>query len=160
LPARSCAVGQLGPNVRQQGRVEGGRADTALWREHLHAATMVGRVAAARVAVELGYAIEADAGPSGRLRHWRIAGFRRRLWMFTRSGRRRSTPNASAGRPLLAGSGGGRAEDPPGQAARRGGRTGGALAPTNWRPSDGLSNGSRRPSIAPLGGSGRPPHLR
>jgi conjugative relaxase-like TrwC/TraI family protein len=49
-------------------------ADTALWREHLHAATMVGRVAAARVAVELGYAIEADPGPSGRLRHWRIAG--------------------------------------------------------------------------------------
>ncbi len=49
-------------------------ADTALWREHLHAATMVGRVAAARVAVELGYAIEADSGPSGRLRHWRIAG--------------------------------------------------------------------------------------
>jgi conjugative relaxase-like TrwC/TraI family protein len=49
-------------------------ADTALWREHLHAATMVGRVAAARVAVELGYAIEADRGPSGRLRHWRIAG--------------------------------------------------------------------------------------
>jgi conjugative relaxase-like TrwC/TraI family protein len=48
--------------------------DTALWREHLHAATMVGRVAAARVAVVLGYAIEADAGPSGRLRHWRIAG--------------------------------------------------------------------------------------
>ncbi len=49
-------------------------ADTALWREHLHAATMVGRVAAARVAVGLGYAIEADPGPSGRLRHWRIAG--------------------------------------------------------------------------------------
>ena len=49
-------------------------ADTALWREHLHAATMVGRVAAARVAVELGYAIEADPGPSGRLRHWQIAG--------------------------------------------------------------------------------------
>ncbi|MBO0747409.1 MAG: AAA family ATPase, partial [Acidimicrobiaceae bacterium] len=49
-------------------------ADTALWREHLHAATMVGRVAAARVAVELGYGIEPDNGPSGRLRHWRIAG--------------------------------------------------------------------------------------
>jgi conjugative relaxase-like TrwC/TraI family protein len=49
-------------------------ADTALWREHLHAATMVGRVAAARLAVELGYAIEADPGPSGRLRHWQIAG--------------------------------------------------------------------------------------
>jgi conjugative relaxase-like TrwC/TraI family protein len=49
-------------------------ADTALWREHLHAATMAGRMAAARVAVELGYGIEADPGPSGRLRHWRIAG--------------------------------------------------------------------------------------
>jgi conjugative relaxase-like TrwC/TraI family protein len=49
-------------------------ADTALWREHLHAATMMGRVAAARVAVELGYAIEADRGPSGRLKHWQVAG--------------------------------------------------------------------------------------
>jgi hypothetical protein len=49
-------------------------ADTTLWREHLHAATMVGRVAAAGVAVELGYGIEADPGPSGRLGHWRIAG--------------------------------------------------------------------------------------
>ena len=49
-------------------------ADTALWREHLHAATMAGRVAAARAAVELGYAIEADPGPSGRLGHWKIAG--------------------------------------------------------------------------------------
>ena len=49
-------------------------ADTALWREHLHAATMAGRVAAARVAVELGYAIEPDPGPSGRLGHWKIAG--------------------------------------------------------------------------------------
>ena len=49
-------------------------ADTALWREHLHAATMVGRLAGARVAVELGYAIEPDPGPSGRLGHWKIAG--------------------------------------------------------------------------------------
>jgi len=45
-----------------------------LWREHLHAATMVGRVAAARCALELGYAIVADPGPSGRLGHWGIAG--------------------------------------------------------------------------------------
>jgi hypothetical protein len=44
-------------------------ADTALWREHLHAATMAGRVASARVTVELGYGIEADPGPSGRLGH-------------------------------------------------------------------------------------------
>jgi hypothetical protein len=49
-------------------------ADTALWREHLHAATAVGRMVAARWAVELGYTIEADAGVSGRLGHWRIAG--------------------------------------------------------------------------------------
>ena len=49
-------------------------ADSTVWREHLHAATMVGRVASARVAVELGYGIAADQGRSGRLRHWRIAG--------------------------------------------------------------------------------------
>jgi conjugative relaxase-like TrwC/TraI family protein len=48
--------------------------DTALIRDQLHAATMVGRVAAARMAVELGYAIEADDGQSGRLGHWRVAG--------------------------------------------------------------------------------------
>jgi len=49
-------------------------ATTALWREHLHAATQIGRVAAAAKAVELGYGIAADEGRSGRLRHWRIAG--------------------------------------------------------------------------------------
>ena len=35
---------------------------------------MVGRLAAARVAVELGYAVVADPGPSGRLGHWAVAG--------------------------------------------------------------------------------------
>jgi conjugative relaxase-like TrwC/TraI family protein len=49
-------------------------ATTALWREHLHAATMVGRLAGAREAVRLGYGIVPDDGPSGRLRHWAIAG--------------------------------------------------------------------------------------
>ena len=49
-------------------------AVTALWTEHLHAATMVGRMASARVAVELGYGIVADDGPSGKLGHWAIAG--------------------------------------------------------------------------------------
>jgi conjugative relaxase-like TrwC/TraI family protein len=49
-------------------------ADTTLWREHLHAATMLGRVAGARRALALGYGIKLDQGPSGRLRHWRIAG--------------------------------------------------------------------------------------
>src|SRR5207302_1606221 len=49
-------------------------ADTTVWREQLHAATAVSRMAGARVAVELGYAIAPDPGPSGRLGHWRIAG--------------------------------------------------------------------------------------
>ncbi len=48
--------------------------DTTLWRDHLHAATMFGRMAAARKALELGYAIEPDAGPSGKLGHFRICG--------------------------------------------------------------------------------------
>jgi conjugative relaxase-like TrwC/TraI family protein len=63
-------------NLVEMGDDRGGwkAADTTLWREHLHAATMVGRVAAARAAVELGYRIEPDPGPSGRLGHWRIAG--------------------------------------------------------------------------------------
>ena len=49
-------------------------ADTALLRDHLHAATAVGRLAAARKAVELGYGIVADPGPSGRLGGFAIAG--------------------------------------------------------------------------------------
>jgi conjugative relaxase-like TrwC/TraI family protein len=48
--------------------------DTGGLRDLVHAATMVGRLAAAERAVELGYAIEADAGPSGKLDHWRITG--------------------------------------------------------------------------------------
>ncbi len=48
--------------------------DTSLWRDHLHAATMFGRMAAARKATELGYGIEPDPGPSGRLGHFRISG--------------------------------------------------------------------------------------
>jgi conjugative relaxase-like TrwC/TraI family protein len=48
--------------------------DTALVRDVLHAATMAGRLAGARRAVELGFAILPDPGPSGRLGHWRIAG--------------------------------------------------------------------------------------
>ncbi len=48
--------------------------DTASLRDELHAATMAGRLAAAAVAVERGYAIVPDTGPSGRLDHWAIAG--------------------------------------------------------------------------------------
>jgi conjugative relaxase-like TrwC/TraI family protein len=48
--------------------------DTTTWREHLHAATAYGRLCAAKVAVDLGYGIVPDDGPSGRLGHWAIAG--------------------------------------------------------------------------------------
>jgi conjugative relaxase-like TrwC/TraI family protein len=48
--------------------------DTAFVRDQLHAATAVGRMAAARAAVELGYGIEPARGRSGRLGSWRIAG--------------------------------------------------------------------------------------
>ncbi|MDP9070080.1 MAG: AAA family ATPase [Actinomycetota bacterium] len=48
--------------------------DTAGFRDLVHAATMAGRLAAAEKAVELGYAISADHGPSGKLDHWAIAG--------------------------------------------------------------------------------------
>lgn len=63
-------------NVVEMLDAKGGRkgANMALWRDHLHAATAVGRMASARVAVSLGYAVVADDGPSGRLGHWAIAG--------------------------------------------------------------------------------------
>jgi hypothetical protein len=48
--------------------------DTAALRDILHAATAYGRVASAAKAMELGYGIEPDDGPSGRLGRWRIAG--------------------------------------------------------------------------------------
>ncbi len=48
--------------------------DTAGIRDLVHAATMAGRLVAAEKAVSLGYAIEPDHGPSGKLDHWRIAG--------------------------------------------------------------------------------------
>jgi len=48
--------------------------DSAALRDTVEAATMVGRLHSAARAAELGFAIEADPGPSGNLRHWRIAG--------------------------------------------------------------------------------------
>ncbi len=63
-------------NAVRMGDAHGGwkALDTAFVRDHLHAATAVGRMAAAAKAVELGYGIEADPGPSGRLGGWAIAG--------------------------------------------------------------------------------------
>jgi conjugative relaxase-like TrwC/TraI family protein len=46
--------------------------DSAALRDSAEAATMVGRLHAAWRAVQLGYQIEPDDGPSGNLRHWRL----------------------------------------------------------------------------------------
>ena len=54
-------------------------AHTVLIRDHVHAATAAGRMAAARKAIELGYGIVSDNGPSGKLRHWAIAGVAREV---------------------------------------------------------------------------------
>jgi hypothetical protein len=54
--------------------------DTGLVRDHLHAATAVGRMAGAAKAAEIGYGIEADPGPSGRLGGWAIAGIPKDAW--------------------------------------------------------------------------------
>jgi len=48
--------------------------DSAALRDTVEAATMVGRLHSAWRAIELGFRIERDDGPSGRLRHWRIEG--------------------------------------------------------------------------------------
>ncbi len=63
-------------NVVAMGDARGGwkGLDTAFLRDQLHAATAVGRMAAAAKAVELGYGIVPDGGPSGRLGGWAIAG--------------------------------------------------------------------------------------
>ena len=48
--------------------------DSAALRDTVEAATMVGRLHSAAWAVELGFDIALDDGPSGHLRHWRIVG--------------------------------------------------------------------------------------
>ena len=53
--------------------------DSAALRGTVEAATMVGRLHAAWRATQLGFAIERDDGPSGNLRHWRIAGVPREV---------------------------------------------------------------------------------
>jgi conjugative relaxase-like TrwC/TraI family protein len=53
--------------------------DTGGLRDLVHAATMAGRLAGAATAVELGYAITPDHGPSGKLDHWALAGVPREV---------------------------------------------------------------------------------
>lgn len=48
--------------------------DSAALRDTVEAATMVGRLHAAARGVELGFELVPDDGPSGNLRHWKIAG--------------------------------------------------------------------------------------
>ena len=106
-----------------------------MWREHLHAATAYGRVCSARVAVELGYGIVADDGPSGRLGHWAIAGIPDAAMEL--HSKRAAEIDRDVGRApvrLLPGPGHRRPQDPPREAARAGrgpdGRVGGASWPT------------------------------
>jgi len=69
-------------NLVSMGDERGGwkALDTGLLRDHLHAATAIGRMAAAAKAVELGYGIEVDAGRSGRLGSWAISGIPKEAW--------------------------------------------------------------------------------
>ena len=69
-------------NLVRMGDERGGwkALDTGLLRDHLHAATAVGRMAAAGKAVELGYGIEPDPGRSGRLGGWAISGIPKEAW--------------------------------------------------------------------------------
>jgi hypothetical protein len=48
--------------------------DSAALRDTVEAATMVGRLHSAWRAVEAGFRIEPDDGPTGNLRHWRVSG--------------------------------------------------------------------------------------
>jgi conjugative relaxase-like TrwC/TraI family protein len=67
--------------VRMDDERRGWKAlDTGLLRDHLHAATAGGRMAAAAKAVELGYGIEPDPGRSGRLGGWAISGIPKEAW--------------------------------------------------------------------------------
>jgi conjugative relaxase-like TrwC/TraI family protein len=63
-------------NVCQMRDAHGGHKGlySALVRDLAEPAAMVGRLRSAAKAIELGYAIEPDPGPSGRARDWRIAG--------------------------------------------------------------------------------------
>ena len=62
-------------NVIEMRDAKGGTKapDTTLWRG-ISTLPRGGELASANVAVGLGYGIEADGGPTGRLGHWRIAG--------------------------------------------------------------------------------------
>ncbi len=72
----------LTANLVRMGDERGGwkALDTGLLRDHLQAATAVGRMAAAAKAVELGYGIEPDPGRSGRLGGWAISGIPKEAW--------------------------------------------------------------------------------
>ena len=87
-------------NLLRMGDDGGGwkAATTALWREHLHAATMIGRVTAAREAVRLGYGIVPDDGPSGRLRRIGEACTQRSL----RTRTHRPVPTSASHHPMTA----------------------------------------------------------
>ena len=120
---------RLVANLVRMGDERGGwkGLDTGLLRDHLHAATAVGRMAAAAKAVELGYGIEADPGPSGRLGGWAIAGIPREAWEVhaTRSAQIDEAVGPRCFLPVQVGGGTGH---PRPQGPRAGGGPGGPLA--------------------------------
>ena len=71
-------------------------ADTALWREHLHAATMVGRMASARGPSSWATASSPTTGRREALATGPSPACPRRSWTSTPSGRRRSRPRCGA----------------------------------------------------------------
>jgi conjugative relaxase-like TrwC/TraI family protein len=71
-PHDHVLVGNVAEMLDHVGGFKG--LDSASLRDTVEAATMVGRLHSAAQAVSLGYRIEPDNGPSGNLRHWRIAG--------------------------------------------------------------------------------------
>ncbi len=135
--------------------VAGKALDTGLLRDHLHAATAVGRMAAAAKAVELGYGIEADPGPSGRLGGWAIAWHPQRSLGSPRHPRRPRSTTPSARTPPIGP--GLSPPGPPGTAkAMSGSRTWCLAGGTSW-PAPGTRRSSWRPRSSGLGSSyGRP----
>jgi conjugative relaxase-like TrwC/TraI family protein len=72
MPHDHVLVANVAEMLDERGGHKG--LDSAALRDTVEAATMVGRLHSAARAVELGFAIEPDDGPSGNLRHWRIVG--------------------------------------------------------------------------------------
>ena len=117
--------------------------DSAALRDTVEAATMVGRLHSAARAVELGFDIAADAGPSGHLRHWRIVGIPDAVCeVFSKRSDDIAEHLARTGQTRLPGPRGRGPSDPFRETSHRCRRTAPHLAPGTRRRSAGRSNDS------------------